>query len=290
MEQAPARARVEGSAWWLALACSGCFVDIAPPDDSGIVCMRAYGDAANQDIQDVVGVADGVVLVGELTGSIDFGGGALVSADGPQPFSDGFVARVDSSCNHVWSQHLTGIGTEEVRAVAVGDDGRIAVAGMLDGPSTLDGLTLDAPSETEGKGFLALLSASGSAERLVRIGGAELEGIDDVAFSAGSVFVAGREGSRAFVARLDPTGGVEWRGEVGDNSAFCDARVAIDGRGDVLLGGCCDGLAVEGTEFPTPGGGGGEDAFPGPLGCGRHAAPCAGLRRCPRGRDAVHRR
>jgi hypothetical protein len=261
MDQTPAPAHIGVCAGWLALACSGCFIDIAPADDSGILCMRAYGDAADQHLEDVVGVADGVVLVGHFTDSIDFGGGALASADGPGPFTDGFVARIDSSCNHVWTHHLTGIGNDVVRAVAVAEDGRIAVAGTYDGPSTLDGLGLDAAAASETNGFVAILSASGTTEELHRVGGSELAHLDDLVFAAGSVFVAGREEGRAFVARLDPTGAVEWRGDAGAETARCDARVAIDAESDVLLGGCCGELGVEEAKCPIPGGGGGQDAF-----------------------------
>jgi hypothetical protein len=68
----------------------------ADPPPAAPLCARRFGDAANQSVTDVaVDAAGDFVIVGDNEGALDFGGGAL------QPGV--YVAKFDSSCQHVWS-------------------------------------------------------------------------------------------------------------------------------------------------------------------------------------------
>jgi hypothetical protein len=69
----------------------------------------------------------GVVLVGNITGDVDFGGGVL----SPSGTSDGFIASFDAEEGHRWSRTLGSPGSDEVNGVTVGADGDVLVTGRI---------------------------------------------------------------------------------------------------------------------------------------------------------------
>jgi hypothetical protein len=73
-----------------------------------------------------------IVVASEVKGSIDFGGGPLVSAGD----SDVVVAKLDPDGNHVWSQRFGSAGLQQVTTMAVDGNDDILLAGGFEG--TLD--------------------------------------------------------------------------------------------------------------------------------------------------------
>ena len=70
-----------------------------------------------------------VVLAGAFSGSVDFGGGSLVSAGG----DDIVVARLDPSGNHLWSERFGSAEDDEVSAASVDASGAPVIAGFSGG-------------------------------------------------------------------------------------------------------------------------------------------------------------
>ena len=68
-----------------------------------------------------------VVITGQFTGTIDFGGGGVTSAGD----FDIFLAKYGITGTHIWSQALGGSSGESPEAVAVGTDGTIAITGTF---------------------------------------------------------------------------------------------------------------------------------------------------------------
>jgi hypothetical protein len=79
-----------------------------------------------------VGSADEVIATGFFRGTVDFGGGPLVSAG----LEDIFVLELDASGEHMWSKRFGGYGTDQAAGVAVDAAGNIVLTGDFD--DTLD--------------------------------------------------------------------------------------------------------------------------------------------------------
>ena len=96
----------------------------------GVLWSRGFGDAANQSGLGVAIDAKGnVAVTGVLEGTSDFGGGPLVS----QGRSDVFVAEVDASGKHLWSERFGDVEGQVGYAVAIDENGGIVLAGGFSG-------------------------------------------------------------------------------------------------------------------------------------------------------------
>lgn len=89
---------------------------------------HSFGDG---DIDTGFGVATdplgNVILVGSFAGSIDFGGGPLISAGN----RDAYIAKFDAAGNHLWSARYGSIRTQHAASVATDDAGNILVTGYF---------------------------------------------------------------------------------------------------------------------------------------------------------------
>ena len=154
-----------------------------------------YGVAAAPD--------GGVVIVGS-TYSVDFNVKNAFqpnNAGGPDPVGnlDAFVLKVNAAGELVFGTYLGGTGRDIARAVAVGADGTMYVAGAS---SSSDFPTI-APSQAALAGgtdaFLAVVAPNGETlERSTYLGGASDDDAYGVAAGAGGVAVAGLTESADF--------------------------------------------------------------------------------------------
>jgi hypothetical protein len=88
-----------------------------------------------------------VAVVGRMSGSVDFGGGALTSAGG----FDAFVAKYAGTDGHyLWARRSGGTGNDYLDAVAVNGAGDVLVAGNFPGTATFGGGTLTSAGGTDG--------------------------------------------------------------------------------------------------------------------------------------------
>jgi hypothetical protein len=91
---------------------------------------KRFGDDEEQEAGAVAVGPDGsVYLAGSFEGSIDLGGGRLVSAGG----DDVFVAKLDPRGNHVWSKRSGDRQAQHGRALAVDPGGNLVLAGDAQG-------------------------------------------------------------------------------------------------------------------------------------------------------------
>ena len=231
-------------------------VFVAKLDASGShVWSKRFGDANDAWVQDLATHTDGsVFLVGEFTGTIDFGGGPLTTSSVND--YDVFVAKLDAAGNHMWSQRFANGGIADAGGVAVDPAGNVLVYGRFVTTIDCGGGPLTSSGGTDV--FVAKLDPTGSHLWSKRFGGAAYEWAEGVAAdTAGNVVIAGMftsttidfgGGSLAsagdedlFLAKLDSAGNHIWSKRFGDASAQEPQGVAIDGMDHIVVAGYLTG-------------------------------------------------
>lgn len=99
--------------------------------------------------------AGSVILVGNFSGSINFGGGLMTSAGA----SDVFVARFGPSGEHLWSQSFGDSDSQEASSIALSDEGTVLLGGSHQGTVDFGGGALTAAGSTDS--FVAGFTSSG---------------------------------------------------------------------------------------------------------------------------------
>ncbi len=120
------------------------------------VWSKNFGDALIDAID--ADTAGGCVLAGFITGTVDFGGGALTTAGG----QDVVVARFDPSGNHLWSKRFGGVGTQRCTAVKYDDRDAIMISGLASSSIDFGGGTLTSAGQSDI--FAARFSSAGVHE------------------------------------------------------------------------------------------------------------------------------
>lgn len=210
------------------------------------LASAAYGDAASQAANDIA--IDGLgnlVLTGEFDGSIDFGGGPLGASGGM--FADVFLARLDSSLNHLASAGFGGVGGNDIGdAVAIDSNDNIILSGSFVGSIDFGGGVIDASAPAERNFFIARLD-SGLVHLFSRgYGGSGIQTGSDVAIGDNDEIVFGGN----FNGEVDFGGGPVSANA--DNVAA--ARLTRNGRhlDSAALGGDAD-LELAGVAIGGPG-------------------------------------
>ncbi len=162
---------------------------VARYDSAGVhQWSQRFGSTASDMGYDVAEDGSGNVLVtGNFVGTVNFGGGNLVSAGGSV---DIFVAKYDAAGVHQWSQRFGSTAFDEGRSIAVDGPGNVLVTGLFPGT--------------------------------VNFGGANL-------VSAGSYDV--------FVAKYNAAGVHQWSQRFGSTLEDDGNGVAVDGPGNVAVTG-----------------------------------------------------
>lgn len=228
-----------------------------------IVVSSGYGEVLN-----IAANADGVVVVGEFTGSLNVGATQELEA---KSSTDVFVVKYDALGDHAFSMTLGSSGALRLPRVAMGDQGNVVVAlGTFSSATMQVGSTFISVPEGAAIVMLnpngdyvwhALLSGSVriyQAEVALGPGGevgyiAECD--DSVSAENLTLDV---NGNGPFVVKLDGSGNVAWgKSFTGDVDYSSEPRIAIDpaGRtvfafsfiGNVDLGGAA--LASVGTDL-----------------------------------------
>jgi hypothetical protein len=188
------------------------------------IWSKRFGDAGDQRASAVAVDAAGHVLVtGTFAGSVDFGGGPLVSVTG----FDVFVVALDAAGEHVWSKSFATAQYLDASALSVDPSGDVLVTGNFVGTIDFGG----GPLTSAGGRDLFVLKLKGSTGQHVwskRAGDSQYQTGSGVATdSAGNVFLVGDySGSLdlgdgaltavdaaaigAFLAKLDKAGGSAW--------------------------------------------------------------------------------
>jgi hypothetical protein len=213
--------------------------------------------------------AGNVFVVGSITGTVNFGGGNLVSAGA----SDAFVAKFGANGSPVWSQRFGSTSVESAAWVAVEPFGDVVATGYFSGTVNFGGGNLVSAGGTDI--FLAKYTTNGAHLWSQRFGGSATDISQGVHIDAArNVFVTGyfngtvdfgggnlvsQGSSDLFLAKYAPTGTHVWSQRFGGASADYAATVVSDASGGVLVGGYYTG-AVDfgGGNLPAAGG---PDAF-----------------------------
>ena len=221
------------------------FVAKYAPDDSLVWVQRMGGDyVAPQAITDVgrdiaVDVSGDVYVMGEFFGSADFGGTTLVS-DG---IRNSFIAKFDATGSFTWTKPLA---LQHGRSIGVG----------VDAQGNAYAMTL---RDTTGYDFLKFGASGNSVWTKSIVTNGSLDG--DLAISAtGNVFAVGAfEGTvdfdpsskvksisvgardASFVLKLDTNGKFQWVSPFSGAGQVYAYSVALDGSGNVVVGGSYSG-------------------------------------------------
>lgn len=236
---------------------------------------------------DDIGVAvdgSGNVYVTGHTHSPDFPTTAGFDTSFAAP-GDAWVAKFNAAGSLLWSSYLGGSEPDSSRAIAVGADGSVFVAGFTESPDFPTPGGFDSAVDATGDAFVTRINAAGSALVWSTLLGAS--GYDDawgLAVDAiGEVYVVGYTQSPdfpasggfdpslggttdAFVARIDAAGSaLVWASYLGGSDAEYGASLAIDGEGYAYVTGY-----TASPDFPSSGGfdnslGGTGDAFVGKI-------------------------
>ncbi len=216
--------------------------------------------------------ADNVVIVGYFTGTITFGTSTLTSLGG----DDIFVAKFDSSGNHLWSDRFGDLEHQRGLDVAVDSADNIIITGYFGGAFSF-GSTPILYSNGGFDVFVTKLDPNGNAQWSQGFGdGAEdfgqqiaVDGSDnvvlaghfnaDIDFDGAPPALTSVGGQDIYVAKLDPTGNHLWSAQYGDVGLQAIWDLAVDGSDNVLLA----GYFQTGIDFGNGSlaNGGGQDIF-----------------------------
>ena len=218
---------------------------------------RRFGDADDQIATGVaVDPTDNIVLVGDFSGSIDFGGGALVAQKPPGIITtDVFVAKFAPDSTPLWSSQYGDANNQSVSGVAIDSESNIVVTGAFAGEVDFGGEALVSAGGTDI--FVARFDKLGALLWSARFGDAANQVARGVAFdSSNNAFLAGTfdgmldfgtgaitsaGGTDAFIAKLAASNTFEWFTRGGDKSDQSVAAVAADSAGNVIVAGAFAG-------------------------------------------------
>jgi hypothetical protein len=229
---------------------------------------KRFGDALyNQNCWAVaISPSDcSIIITGALWGSVDFGGGALMSKGG----SDIFVARFDKSGTHIWSKLFGDASDQTGNAVAADAWGNFAIAGYFEGTADFGGGVLTSAGERDI--FIATFRPDDSSGWSKRFGDATSQFARGVAYdNIGSVLLVGdfygvvnfggephtSAGSAdIFLAKFDHSGNFVWSRRFGDAAHQYGFAVAVDGSNRVIITGDMQGTVNFGSGALTSAGG-----------------------------------
>jgi hypothetical protein len=212
------------------------------------IWSKRFGDGNNQicDGAAVDGLGN-VIVTGYFGSTVDFGGGALVSAG----LDDAYVAKFDGSGNHIWSMSFGDADTQWAFGVATDGSNAVLVAGLFYGTTDFGGGAL--VSAGSGDAFVAKYDAAGNHVWSQRFGDADYQTVRAITtdgannvlltgslhgtadFGGGALTSAG--GADVFVAELDAAGNYLVSQRFGDADDQTSYRVAADPWNSVLVTG-----------------------------------------------------
>jgi uncharacterized delta-60 repeat protein len=158
--------------------------------------VRQFGSLGADGASGIAAAGTNVIVVGQFSGTNDFGGVTLASDGGS--LSDGFVVNLDASGALVWVQKLGGSGSDSVQDVAVDGRGAIYVTGFFQGVARFGDKTSISIAATTDI-FAARLRPDGTFEFVQQAGG------DNVAGESGRGIAADAAGNGVFTGNFQGT-------------------------------------------------------------------------------------
>ncbi|WP_437744686.1 hypothetical protein WMF39_06540 [Sorangium sp. So ce1504] len=224
------------------------------------IWIEGFGDTGHDEASDVtVDSAQRTVVTGSFEGTVDFGGGPLVSAGG----ADAFVAQLDAAGLHRYSFRLGDEGEQAGRSLSAGPSGTVALGGVFQGSIALGARVLTSAGGTEL--FWAKLDADGNPLLGGRAGdGGDQHHVAVASAASGAITLAGSyQGEIAFGSEvLMGAGETAYTAELGDSGSFestwhYDAMgaqhghdITVDRSGNVFALGAFEKKAQIGGDVP----------------------------------------
>jgi hypothetical protein len=211
---------------------------------------RSFGDSNGWQRPTSLAIdpAGNAIIAGMFLGSVDFGGGSLLSAG----LLDMFVAKFDPDGNHLWSKRFGDAGDYQMaQGIAVDDSYNIYVAGHFEGTVNFGGGSLTSAGSRDM--FIAKLDADGNHVWSYRFGDSnKQEAVDLAGDNNGNIAVIGNFlGSINFgggpltngnledicVAKFDSSGNHIWSQSYGYLLEQTASGISFDGAGNVYIAG-----------------------------------------------------
>ena len=213
---------------------------------------QRFGDSNSQFIESVAVDPSGNVLVtGWFMGTVDFGGGPLVSAGS----EDVFIAKFTPGGAHLWSKRFGNNSAQRGAQVSTDPAGNIIAAGFFDGTVNFGGSTLTSAGQYDA--FVAEFTPAGAHVWSKRFGDADWQyALTIAADPLGNVVVGGFfDGVMdlgggpltsaghydAFAAGFTSGGAHLWSHSFGDTLEQRADGVATDASGNVVITGSFQG-------------------------------------------------
>jgi hypothetical protein len=198
---------------------------------------RLGGAASDGSLDVAVGAFGDVIVTGRFAGSVDFGGGHLVSAGE----EDIFLARYDADGAHQWSIRFGGNGQDSGQGIAISASNAILLTGSFQDSVNFGGENLVSAGESDL--FLARLNADGEHDWSQAFG--------DIGFDTGHNVAARPSGG--FLATGQFEGSVDFGGgglvSAGEAdvfvAAFRESGTTLGGHLDIKPGSCPGALNVK---------------------------------------------
>jgi hypothetical protein len=223
------------------------FVAKLDPSGNGLWSKRT-GDAQAQAARAIVADAEGnVVVAGQFSGAVDFGGGIMTSAG----LLDIFVVKFGPDGLFVWGRRFGDATDQTCSCVAVDRAGSVTLAGSFTGSVNFGGGLLTSAGSTDI--YLVTFDPFGNVLRSHRFGDAAAQEATGLAVdSEGSIVLTGSMqgslnlgggvllstgGDDLFLARFAADGTHVWSRRAGDDADQSGADVAFAPSGNVALAG-----------------------------------------------------
>lgn len=230
-------------------ACNG--VDPMECPALGHVWSKTFGDGSQQQLFDLaVDPANGdIVFVGDMRGTIDFGGGPMASTGSA---ADAYVVKLDALGNHKWSKRFGDASSQTANAVAIGPGGVIYVGGEMSGSADFgDGVIKTSAGgddafvvklDPDGNVAWSKLFGDSSSQAVVRLATTSAGQVVAVGnfssaidFGKGPFMSAGSQDS--FVLKLDDAGFFAASRVFGGQGFESIKGVDVDAMGNVVITG-----------------------------------------------------
>lgn len=205
----------------------------------------------------VVDGSGSIVVTGGFNDALDFGGGLRRNAGG----ADAFVVALTREGKYLWDWTLSGPGYDFGRALALGRDGTLAVAGHY-GDGTLFATSRGHHENTDKSsnvdGFVVALDKGGHQRWTWTLESSEWASLEAVVHDGTSFVVAGRaqgelraHGIRptemdALIAKVSPSGRVAWIRVIGGPGTDVATTLAVTPSGETVVAGYSSTSAVSG--------------------------------------------
>lgn len=190
--------------------------------------------------------ADGnIYLAGYFAGTIDLGGGPLVSGGGASS-EDALLASFTPGGAHRWSRGYGGDGSDEAWGIGVDASGNVYASGYFARSVSFGGATLTSAGYNDA--WIASWTTDGAHRWSVRRGSSGWDGSTALAVDAsGTVFVGGwlpgATAEDAWVASYTSAGAVRWSQSTGGSGIESVRAIALDPDGHVYVAGASAGDA-----------------------------------------------